>query len=452
MSFAKKKKKGNVMERRRFGAPAVLPLAFAITLGACEGLLDVTLPGQVVEADLNDPALAVTLTLSAVGDFECASLYNIRNAGLWFGEFLETSGSRNSSLAALRSLQIRVYADPCGGGGSLWAPLQNSRAQGQRAVDLITGFPDASVADKTFLLATARLYEGYSIELLGETHCGVTFDGGPLMTRHEAWAEAETRFTEAIQLAGGSSAVRGPGFAGDAAAVVIAAYIGRARARLNMENNPAGVVQDASQVPTGFQFSATYDATPARRQNRIFIDNNENHSMMPHRDFLDLTIAANGGLTVGSGVPDPRVVIVSVPGFGTTGSIPARDQTKYTSRGSSIPFATWREAQLMIAEADATQSVAMINLLRTSNSGLPAGIDATAWPLPAFDATGLTAAEIETAVWEERRRELWMQGHFIGDKLRWGTPFETVNESGSALGAGGCFPISSIEVTTNENL
>jgi hypothetical protein len=44
-----------------------------------------------------------------------------------------------------------------------------------------------------------------------------------------------------------------------------------------------------------------------------------------------------------------------------------------------------------------------------------------------------------------------MQGQFIGDKMRWGTPFETVNESGQPLGPGGCFPVTAIEAASNPN-
>ena len=438
---------------RYYVAAVVAPLV-AFTLGACDidSILEVELPGDVAAENLDNPILARTLVISGVADFECALVDNIAFAGLWFGETLQTSGSRVNSTMGLRSTQIGVYADPCSTTGPVWAPLQAGRSQSQRAIELINGFPEGSVEDRSFLLATARLYEGYSIQLLGETHCGVTFDGGPLMTREEAWAEAEDRFTQAIELAAGSSAARSSGFAGGAAEVRIAAYIGRARARLNMGNNPTGVLADVSQVPEGFEFAATYDPSPDRRTNRIFEDNNEGHSIMPHRDFLDMTLSADGRLTVGDGVPDPRVVILPATGFGNEGIIPARDQQKYLSRSAPIPFATWREAQLMIAEVEGGQTaVDIINELRAKVSEVDwVSGDHPSLPLPQFNSAD--PDEIERTVREERRRDLWFQGHFIGDKLRWGAPFETADEKGQPLGPGGCLLIPLLETNSNPNL
>ncbi|MBM4185331.1 MAG: hypothetical protein FJ207_14130, partial [Gemmatimonadetes bacterium] len=56
--------------RGRFARAAQVGL-FAVTLGACSGLLDVDLPGSATEDALNDPLLAETLVVSVVGDFEC---------------------------------------------------------------------------------------------------------------------------------------------------------------------------------------------------------------------------------------------------------------------------------------------------------------------------------------------------------------------------------------------
>ena len=265
---------------------AVTVLLLSFTLGACDldEILQVELPGEVREQDLNDPALSETLVLSGVADFECGLVDYISHQGQWFEEFLDTSGTRWHVLVAVRSELARLYADECATGGVIWTPMQNARGQSQRAFDLITSFPEGSVEDRSFLLAKARLYEGYAIQLLGEMHCNVTFDSGPLLSREQTWAEAEDRFTEVIGLAGGVTGSR----ANEAAEVMTAAYIGRARARLNL-GDATGVVADASTVPQGFEFVSTYDATPNRRTNKIYTRNNEGNSFMPHRTFLNLT-------------------------------------------------------------------------------------------------------------------------------------------------------------------
>ena len=82
-----------------------------------------------------------------------------------------------------------------------------------------------------------------------------------------------------------------------------AAYIGRARARLNMGTDPTGLLADVSNVPEGFQLVATYDASPDRRTNKIYTRNNEGNSFMPHRTFLNLTLSMDGRPTIGDGVP-----------------------------------------------------------------------------------------------------------------------------------------------------
>jgi hypothetical protein len=135
---------------------------------------------------------------------------------------------------------------------------------------------------------------------------------------------------------------------------------------------------------------------------------------------------------------------------------------KYPSEGSDIPFSTWREAQLMIAEVTAATdpdgAIPILNTLRTSTEGLYAEIDDSAWPLPTLDPTpgAYTAAEVDYLVKEERRRELWMQGAHHGDKLRWAgnnyPDWEPTDEYGQLQGAGTCWPVPFLEVASNPNL
>ncbi|MBM4185408.1 MAG: RagB/SusD family nutrient uptake outer membrane protein [Gemmatimonadetes bacterium] len=127
----------------------------------------------------------------------------------------------------------------------------------------------------------------------------------------------------------------------------------------------------------------------------------------------------------------------------------------------------------MIAEVDPTQSLAVINQLRTNTAGLNAGIvtngagpaagptphpggpAAQAWPLTQISGatwTALTATQQRDAVREERRRELWMQGHHAGDMIRWGGAWSTTDEYGLQLAAGGCIPVPFLEEIANPNL
>ncbi len=452
---------------------AALVPVLVFVLGGCSELLEVDLPGAVQAGDLTDPGLAETLALSVQADFECGLVDQLWWPGLWFDEFLNSSQSRPNALMELRAQLVDVYADPCNSGtGPIWTTLQLPRIQGENLREIMDGYDPAdprNPPDPAWLRAGAFFYEAYGIQLLAEAHCAVTFDAGPLVTRAEAYTEAKSRFTSAMGHLANVTADN----AADAANMMTAALIGRARSNLYL-GDVAGVLADAALVPLDFEYFATYDKTPSRRRNKIVSRNTLGTGLMPHREFLNLTVrAADGELTMSDGVADPRVETVDDdPGeVGGRGLIQYRFQLKYTEEDDGIPFASGREALLMIAEVDPTQSVAIINTLRSDPTGLYSGIDDSAWPLPAY--AGGTAAEIAATLREERRRELWMQGQQQGDKLRWlglarpsglqtvsqqlaGTPavtaFEPISEYGTPRNTLTCLSIPVLERTSNLNL
>ncbi len=451
--------------RRRWLPVTVTVMLFALTLGACQDLLEVELPGSVTADALNNPLLAEVLVNSAEGDFECGFVDYMRFAGQWFEEFQNTSQSRPDALVGLRSALVGVYADPCASGtGPIWTTVQLPRQQAERAISFVrqwaanpnlTPAEVAAIADSSFLIAKARLYEAYSIQLLGEQFCGVTFNGGPEVSRDQAYDSAGVKFTEAIAKA--TESITANRRTTEATAVRNAAYVGRARSKLLRGNDMPGVVADALLVTAGFQYVATYDGSPARRRNRIHRINNRGNAMMPYRHYTGLTLNTTTGLhAVGSGRADPRVVVRIETFDEPRGTTRYRTQRKYIGDNAPIPFATWREARLMIAEADPTQALAIINQLRTSTQGLPAGVAASQWPLPTISQAtwdALTPAQQITAVREERLRELWMQGTQAGDKIRWGYPaWEAVDEYGQQVGPGGCIPIPFLETAANKPL
>jgi hypothetical protein len=475
--------------------PAVAVI-LALPMTACEGLLEVDLPGSLTEdALLIDPTLSETLVTSAVTEFECGFVDYTRYPGQWFEEWQNTSQSRPDALSQFRSALVGVYADPCSSGtGPIWTTVQVPRLMAARAVEFIrfygargdyaptnaVRFPNSQIPDTTFLIAKARLYEGYSIQLLAEQFCAVTLtppsvidppSSGGLVTREAAYDSAEVKFTEAINYA---LAVTNPApplisrFQ-EAQRVLNAARVGRARARLyqweyggKTAGLAADVVADAGLVISGAwgtgggagQLVAEYDANPARRRNRHFVSNNQNKAMMPYKDYTALRIAADGTNTVGgeplqgtTGVADPRVTVNVAASASTDpdgrGVFPMRRQGKFANNAADIPFSSWREARLMIAEVDPTQTLAIINNLRTVTTGLPAGVTLpNCGVAPAFVActisagtwAGLGPAGQQATLREERRRELWMQGHQPGDKIRWAYPaWDSQDEYSGAL-------------------
>jgi hypothetical protein len=261
---------------------------------------------------------------------------------------------------------------------------------------------------------------------------------------------AEDRFTTAIDHA--TLVTAPPADVVRADSIRYMALVGRARARLNMGDGP-GVIADASLVPIGFIRYAEMDASVARRYNRVFTDNSLGQpggaATTVHPSYANLTV---------NGVPDPRVALVD---FGLGTGFDRRShmyaQTKYTDRGTDIPFATGREAQLMIAEVSGGQAaVDIINTLRSTVAALPWVADSHPGLDPFASADPVAIAE---AVWEERRRDLFMHGAKLGDMLRIDLPgvttddFETgVNQRGDPYGPHTCYPLPDQERLANPNL
>ncbi len=406
-----------------------------MTIG-CDSLLEVEVPGLLVEDDLNDEALAETLILGVQTDFECAFGSYAWATAVIADEFWYGGATNNEVVYALRlerltDLGQQTRATACTTIAT-FLPLHLARKQAVVATELIEGFE--GVENPNFLLAKARVFEAYSLLLLGEAYCEMTIDGElPTLSRAQTWELAKTKFGEAASLAGNATG-------SDAAAIGTLALVGRARANLNL-GDMAAVLSDAGSVPDDFVYYATFDATPNRRNNTLqerSIPNNGT-SLSVHGSFHNLEVPYAGG------VPDPRVQLVE-DGIVFLGSFPMFRQLKYPDNASDIPIGTGREAQLMAAEAlGGAQAVTIINNLRATVSELDWVVD-THPGLPAY-AGGTSAAEILALVIEERRRELWLQGYRIGDKLRYNETWETGNDPhGRVYGPLTCIPLHEVEL------
>jgi hypothetical protein len=114
-------------------------------------------------------------------------------------------------------------------------------------------------------------------------------------------------------------------------------------------------------------------------------------------------------------------------------------QNKYPTADSPIPMASWNEAQLIIAEARPAERIDAINRLRASQ-GIP-------------DVTAEESADPMALVIEERRRQLFSEGHRLNDMLRHNIPFPTgVNHKGQAWGTMTCMPLPDQEKLNNPNI
>lgn len=406
-------------------AAALLTLLTAASLTACDGMLDVELPGEVAESDLNTPAMARAVLLGGVADFECAFSEYILSTGTWADEFMGSAGWREVNIWVARTPDYEAGTGQCAnslfrGNFQIYLPLQIARNQAQNAYRLIEGFDEVAMPDRTELLGKAAAFAGYATIHLGEGYCEMRLDpDGPIITPAEVLEVAADWFETAIQHAQ----------AANDDAILNLARVGRARA-LNYIGQKQEAAALASQVPVGFRYDATYSTTSNRRVNFVHLVHNVNHAIVVDTRYRNLTV---------DGVPDPRVPVTDMQRFANDGTTPLWVQEKYTELSSPIPIATWQEAVLIVAEAHAhagngPQAVASINQLRDH------------YGLPRFESNDIQ--EIRDQVIEERRRQLFIQGHRIGDMIRFGLPFDTgLDHKGVAYTDGmTCMPLPNSEL------
>ena len=407
---------------RRF-ADAALSLLLLAGFAGCDSLLDVRNPGSVDADDLDNPQLALTQLNSALGQWECAFVNYVVASATVSGELINASNWAPINPYARRQDGLLTSLGSCpnardSNAMGAYAPLHQARYLAEDSYQRIEAFPDASVPRKSETLGLLQAHAGYATLLLGEGWCETAFDQGPLQTRAQAFARAEERFTRAIALAqqAGNQDLRHM------------ATLGRARARLNLDNLE-GAATDAAQIPAGFRWEAEYSTISGRRENRVY----NMHNLMR---YIGVNFMTYRDLKIGD-VADPRVTIVDAKRFGQSGNTPMWDQTKYPAPDSPIPVATWEEAQLIIAEARPAETVAAINRLRRAQD------------LPDYTPSGNRIADIL----EERRRQLFLEGHRLNDMLRHKVPFATGRDhQGQQLGEHTCLPLPDQERLNNPNI
>ncbi len=425
-------------------------LVLAVTLlavagaAACEDALRVESPGRIPASTLENPSNAALLVNGAVADFECAFGAFVVVGGLIGDElddYTQTADRWPYDRRDVQSRDRRYAVNSCENIG-LYTPLQAARVSANNIRRVLEGWTDAEVPNRQTLIATAAAHEAWSLLLLAEAFCttvlsqvdGQEFSYGEEITRLQALAEAETRFTQAIDVATaiGTSATN----------LLNMALVGRARTRLDL-NNTAGARADAARVPAAFVYNVTASGVSVRRRNRAYEESNE------------LGVSASVGARYRA-MNDPRVPWRNL-GITNPLGVPAVAQLKYTSTSTPIPLATGDEAQLIIAEIDAANAATSGNAVTIINASRARGGQGPY-------AGGLDATSLRNEVIEQRRRELFLEGAHLGDIFRYGfalTPATGTNyPAGLTYGTQQCvgadprvgLPLPDIERQNNPNL
>ena len=410
-----------------------------VSLAGCSDLLEQNAPSRVLEEDLLDPNSAKLLVDGARAAFGCAYQAYVTASGLVSDEMEDTQlGAAGWDYDRRSIVTVGIYADAVCETSQLFGiyrPLQTARYQAEYAFVTIQGFPAEEVVNRETLLATAALYAGYSYVLLGEGFCTAAVSaptellnasGGAELESTDMFEAAESWFTEAITIGTTAGAAAAP--------IVNAAYVGRARARLNL-GKLAEARADAVLVPAGFVYNIPYAPATGYSQNLLY---------RRQRDFLLYGVAPPFRKLTFAGVTDPRTIVDSTGLRGADGVSLVWAAAKYASMTAPIALAKYAEAQLIIAEIDGGQAaVGIINALHTA-----AG-------LPAFNSSD--EAAIQAQVIQERDRELFLEGHRMWTIRRHNLPLNPTTGTaypikGGTYGDTRCFPLPDIERNNNPKL
>jgi len=372
----------------------ILIACSALTLGACSDPLDVDFPGRIPTEQLTDPTLAPVLVNSVLGDFECAYSNYTGGSAVHSDEY-ETSNS-NIPLSqwgerTITSVDDDYVIGTCEGSFGMPRTLNTARFQAETVAELLAGWTDEQVPNRASLQAQVKAYGAYSYLLQGETFCSVSFDGGPELPNEDALVIAETQFGEAIafaQAAGNTD-------------ILNMARVGLARTKMDLKKWGEAATT-AALVDPGYNRNVTRAADNARRYNKIYRFAVEQGAYVISTQYREFG--------------DPRLMVVDAGKGSFIPTVRLWVTNKYTSNASPIRLASYKEAQLILAEAQAQQDQ-LVEAMTTLNT---ARAEIGLAPL-----VGTTKAEVLAHVIQERRMELSFEGgHRLNDLLRYNIPWK----------------------------
>lgn len=422
--------------RRRARAP-VLALALLFMTG-CEGLFDITNPGELLDEDLDDMALIPVLVTGLSSDF--SDLVD----GLALDVARATDELAGTGSYTDTGLFRRGILDPDEVEGN-WEQAHEARWMAELHLERI-GELIPETFDGNRYVARSFVFMGLAERTLGENYCEVSFDGGPAVPRDSAFTRSVTALTDAL-----SHADTIPDLA-------MAAHGGLAQAYVGL-GDWGMALQHAAMVDTDFEFVAFYDENDD--SNTVW---DETHGRPEASVFMSLAGSFDP--------PDPRAPYTKCGVFqdgevvdtgagcestqGADGTNPHWRQEKYDTENADIPAIKGTEMRLIEAEAallngDLGLFTDKINVVRAFY-----GLDEIAVPTQAgaleFPNAGNDAWSILD---RERYLTLWLEGRRLWDLDRWDHPFlyggGVVYEPAESM-RDRCMPIPTSECRVNENI
>jgi hypothetical protein len=428
------------MHRTRIVGLALLLIAAPM---ACD--TNVSNPGPVQDEFLNDRNAAAAM-VSGAGRALSQGMNWIGYTGAAVAREIHPAGSTGSFGISNRWQNGELGADDSDLDAH-WEQSQRARWVAEEAVRRLEAAgppPAGSLQTPTAYknaLQLAYLYAGYANRVLGENMCDAVIDGSGKLPNATYFTRAESLFTKALAVTGGTPAT--------VATQVTAAYAGRAQARVYL-GKWAEASADAGQVAIGMVYNMPYyNIGDDAQRNRIAwaIGNT------PYRAHTEWN---TWYYDYSQATKDPRVPITITTLQGDAAieccaKVPFYPEAKHTTSASPIRLSSGREMRLIEAEAklrasDLTGAMTAMNLVR-SNAGTTA-------------ITATTITEAWRLLKRERGIELWLETRRLGDLRRWKAdntpgaldPLESVGAASHLKQQDLCFPISTSERQTNPNV
>lgn len=414
------------MFRRAVWAPTMV-LVF-LTAG-CSSLFDIENPGQILDTDLNDPAMIsvlITGLSSDVSDFMDDAAFD----GARLSDELAGSGSYADTG------YFRVGWAEQDEVNNLWDQSHEAAWMSELHIARIETLLEPAEFAASDDVARAFIFEGVAHRTLGENYCQVVYSDvdayGDLQPRSVAFDKAVTAFTNALS--------HGTVYRDAAHAGLASAYAA--------QGNWALAVSEAVQVPDDFHFDVFYDIND--NENEVYDETHDRHEMSVIGSYAGTFDPA-----------DPRAPFTKCDVTGTCPNAQGADgvtthwrQEKYDDGGSEIVALSGKEARLIEAEAALRNSNLLeftdqINRVRAlygiPDLVQPAAAGALEYP-NAFD-DGWSVLD------GERQLTLWLEGRRMWDLHRWDHPFLN---GGTVMWPGeprrdSCMPVPAGECRVNPN-
>ena len=378
---------------------AMVVLVGLVAAAGCDlfnNALEVQSTSTIPAAGLEVPGNAGLLVNGAIGDFECAAGAYAVMSGLITDELIDATQTADRypyELRTMLSSDRRYAVNDCINLG-VYTPLQTARFSAANILSLLNGWTVAQVPARDSLIATASAYEGYSLVLLGEGFCTMVVSGLDANRQIVYGGEISRDSVFKLAVVAFSDAI-----AGGNADIVNMARVGRARAYLDL-GQPALARADAQLVPAAYLKVVSASGINSRRNNRVWQEN----SATSDNTSLDAVYRA---------MADPRV--------------PFADKVKNSEAYISTGF---------FGAADS-----IINVFR-ARGGQGA-------------ITSPDSATASDSLFDQRRRELFLEGQHLFDLVRFGkTPGPaagTPYAGGGVYGSQLCLPLPDVEKQNNPN-